>query len=69
MIRLEYKKIRKIGKKSKITESFTDKERIKMEEEGLSQKDFEVGFPGDPIRDHKGLYWIEMLDFRIFLCV
>merc|ERR1711962_1623627 len=30
-----------IGKKSKITESFTDKERIKMEEEGLSEKDFE----------------------------
>ena len=29
-------------KKTKITEDFTDKERIRMEEEGLSEKDFQV---------------------------
>merc|ERR1712131_557530 len=28
-------------KKTKITEDFTDKERIRMEEEGLSEKDFQ----------------------------
>ena len=31
------------AKKARISEDFTDKERIRMEEEGLSEKDFQVG--------------------------
>jgi len=33
------------AKKARISEDFTDKERIRMEEEGLSEKDFQVGKP------------------------
>ena len=33
------------AKKPRISEDFTDKERIRMEEEGLSEKDFQVGKP------------------------
>lgn len=33
------------AKKNRISEDFTDKERIRMEEEGLSEKDFQVGKP------------------------